>query len=507
MKSVVPASRWRTEVQDMDWNHVRAAPMGHFVLPSSPWPSRHCFCLEFPDVYSSCWPPVNIVMMGAGDVGRHLAESLSTRQHSICLIDAKESLAEELHERLDAQVICANGASASVLAEANVAEADLFLGLTSDDNANLVAASLARSLGAKKTVARVHARLQREEWLYDYRSHFNIDYLFSTQRLSAVELAKHVRNPEGLLVEEIARGRIEVQQTQVAEKSALAGQPLKDLGLPPRVRIGLIHRENRHFIPTGAETMLPNDWVTVFGEPTLVADLMPQLRAGGDPDRELKIVIFGGGEYGFALAQMLENPRYRVRIVERSERVCREISSVLQRTVVIHGDATSVQQLKEEQVGEADFFIAASPDDEDNVMSCLQAKSLGARYCLTLIHRSDYAEVVTENREQLRIHAAVSPRIATSRDLLRFVTTDRYSIIMRLAGNADVLETVVAENGGLAGKTVSEVPWPEGSGLVALLHESEAVVPTGQDVLQAGDTIYAIVSPDARKKFIRLLKD
>jgi trk system potassium uptake protein TrkA len=436
-----------------------------------------------------------------------LAESLSTDQHNICLIDAKESLADELRERLDAQVICANGASASVLAEANVVDADLFLRLTSDDNANLVAASLARSLGAKKTVARVHSRLQREEWLFDYRGQFNIDYLFSTQRLAAVELAKHVRNPEGLLVEEIARGRIEVQQTQVAANSSLVGQPLKKLGLPPRVRIGFIHREDRHFIPSGAEALLPDDWVTVFGEPTLVADLMPRLRAGEDPDRELKIVIFGGGEYGFALAQMLENPRYRVRIVERSERICREISSVLQRTVVIRGDATSVQQLKEEQVGEVDFFIAASPDDEDNVMSCLQAKSLGARYCLTVIHRSDYAEVVTQNREQLRIHAAVSPRIATSRDLLRFVTTDRYNTIMRLAGDVDVLEMVVDPHGSLAGKKVAEVAWPEGSGLVALLHGSEAVVPTGEDILAEGDTIYAIVSPAARKSFIRLLKD
>jgi trk system potassium uptake protein TrkA len=202
---------------------------------------------------------------------------------------------------------------------------------------------------------------------------------------------------------------------------------------------------------------------------------------------------------------MLEGAKYRVRILERNEKLCRELSGMLQRTVVINGDATSNQQLKEEQVGEADFFIAASHDDEDNVMACLQAKNLGTRYCLTLIHRADYAEVISKNSEQLRIHAAVSPREASSRDLLRFVTTERFHSVMSLAGGAEVIEAVVEPGGRLAEQKVSAVTWPEGSGLVALLHGSQAMVPTAEDVIQAGDTLYALVSREARKAFVKLL--
>jgi trk system potassium uptake protein TrkA len=450
---------------------------------------------------------VKIIIVGAGEVGRHLAETLSSQQHDIFLIETSEALAEELDERLNVHVLCGNGSLVSNLAEVNAPECDLFLALTSDDNANLVAASLAKSLGARKTVARVHVSLQREEWLFDYRSHFRIDYLFSTQRLAAIELAKHVRNPEGLLVEEFARGRIELQQTVVAAESAVLGKCLKDRGLPPRVRIGSIQRQDHHLVPTANDILQEGDLVTLFGEPRKLGDVLAQFQAGGQGEGELNVVIFGGGEYGFTLAQMLESAKYRVRILERNEKLCREISSTLQRTTVINGDATSIQQLKEEQISEADFFIAATNDDEDNVMACLQAKNLGTRYCLTLIHRTDYAEVISKNSEQLRIHAAVSPRVTSSRDLLRFVTTERFHVVMSLADGAEVIESVIGEHGELARKRVAEVPWPEGSGLVALLQGSEATVPTADDVIQAGDTIYALVSAEAKKAFVRLLAD
>ncbi len=449
---------------------------------------------------------MNIVIVGLGAIGRHLAESLTSQQHSLSIIESSEGVADELDERLDAQVIWGNGSSVTTLAEADVAEADLFLALSGDDNANLVAASLAKSLGAKRTIARVHARVQREEWLYDLKTHFHIDHLFSTQRLAAIELAKYVRNPEGLLVEEIARGRIEVQQVQISPDLPVLGRPLRDLKLPDRVRIGSVQREKRLFIPTAADTLEAGDLITMFGAPLKLSEVLPQFRNDAVPEGEVSVIIFGGGEYGFSLAQMLEGRRYRVRIIERDEKLCRELSNMLNRTVVIHGNATSVQQLKEEQVGEADFFIAATEDDEDNVMTCLQAKNLGTKYCLTLIHRADYADVISRNSQQLQIRAAVSPREATDRDLLRYIKAERSNTVLQLAGEAEVLEAVIPAEGPLTGKKVAEVEWPEGSVLVALLHGSAAVVPGAEDVMEAGDMIYALVAAKAKSKFARLLK-
>ena len=292
---------------------------------------------------------MNIIIVGAGEVGKHLAESLSTQLHNITVIEREEPSAEDLDESLDASVICGNGASATVLAEANASECDLFLALTSRDYTNLVAASIAKSMGASKTVARVHAGVQREEWLFDFRAQFGIDYLFSTERLAAVELVKFVRNPEGLLVEEIARGRIELHQYKVSPESTAIGVPIYKLKLPDRVRVACIYRDGENHIPGGEDYLMAGDLVTLSGEPALLDQMVTTLDPRARRKKDLKAVIFGGGEYAFAVAQMLEAYGVQVRIMEKREQECRRLSALLQDSVIIHGDATSLQQLKEEQ--------------------------------------------------------------------------------------------------------------------------------------------------------------
>ncbi len=448
---------------------------------------------------------MNIIIIGAGEVGKHLAESLSTQLHNITVIEASENRSDDLNESLDASVLCGNGAAATTLAEANVGECDLFLSLTSLDNTNLVSASIAKSLGAKKTVARVHASVQREEWLFDYRSHFGIDYLFSTERLAAVELVKFVRNPEGLVVEDIARGRIELHQYKVSADSSAVGVPISQLKLPGRVRIACIMRDGVNTIPGGSDELMPGDLVTLFGEPSQLDPVISLLDSRAERKKDLKVVIFGGGEYAFALAQMLEGASFHVRIMEKRESECRRLSNLLQDTLIINGDATSLQQLREEQVDQADFFIAVSPDDEDNVMACLQAKSLGTEYCLTLIHRADYADAIYRNRQRLGILAAVSPRLATNRDLLRFMETGKYNKVSELQGGVEVIQLSIKEAAKVVGQKVAEIKWPKGAALVGLLRDHMAIVPTGDDTLNAEDTVYAIVTSEARKPLVKLL--
>ncbi len=439
-------------------------------------------------------------------MGRHLAEILSGKQHNICVIDSSATVSNDLNDQLDVHSVVGEGSSASTLAEANAPEADLFLGLTGDDNLNLVSASAAHAMGARKTIARVHPGLQREEWLFDYRSHFGIDYLFSSERLAAVELAKFVRNPQGLLVEEFARGRVELQQVHVAGTSNAVGQALQSLDWPSRVRVALIQRDNGNIVPSRTETLEAGDLVTLFGDPLGLQEAVQTLKPRAIRNVHTKVVIFGGGEYAFALAQMLEGANYHVRLIERDQARCEELSNTLLRSVVIHGDATSLSQLREEQVGDVDFFIGTTNDDEDNVMACLQAKNLGAKYALTLIHRADYAAVITQNSEQLGIFGAISPRVTAARDLLRFVTSDQFHVVVRLAGGLEILECPIADSAGVVGKSVSASQWPDGSGLVALQQGNQAFVPTGDDVIREGDTVYAIVSPEAKQGFIELLR-
>ena len=333
---------------------------------------------------------MNIIIVGAGEIGRHLAQELS-KEHALSVIEVDAKLAKEIEQTVDAKVVKGDGNSVSALAQANVGECELLLGLTSNNNANLMSASMAKAMGVERVIARVHPGLQREEWLFDYRGHFNIDHIFSSERLTAIELAKFIRNPDSLAVEELAQGKIELQQVRVHAKSGVVGKMLKDISLPERTRIAAISREEEHLIPSAETVLEPGDIATIFGEPRRLRKLAGNLQKTSGGLEGLRVVIFGGGEYGFALAQMLESWDCKVRIFEKDEELCHELADRLANTTVINVDATVLAELEDEQVGEADFFVATSSSDEDNVMTCLQAHNIGVKNCLTIIHRADYA--------------------------------------------------------------------------------------------------------------------
>lgn len=448
---------------------------------------------------------MNIIIVGGGSIGLHMARTLSEQEHSICLVEQDETLAAELNEQLDSRVIHGSGASVEILEEAGVAKCDLLFALTSHDHTNLVCTSIGKSLGARRSIARTSLAMQREQWLYDYAGQFRVDYLFSPARLAAVELAKSIRNPDCLAVEELARGRIELQQIRVEPGSPALAIPLRDLGLPPRVRIGAVLRRGKLLIPRAGDALEAGDLVTIFGHPRRLAEGVRKLQLAGGEDTQLNVVIFGGGDYGFALAQALEGGNFRTRIMEKDRRLCEQLGQQLQKCTVINADATSLRELKEERIGDADFFVAATHDDEDNVMACLQARDIGAKACLTLIHRSDYASAIRRSGTQLGILDAVSPRVAVSRELARFVTADEATVLRSLPGGVEILSAPVGEGSSAVGRSIAEASWPPASGIIALQHGNQASVPAAEDRIEAGDTIVAIVAPGAKQDLLKLL--
>ena len=446
---------------------------------------------------------MRIIVVGAGEIGRHLASSLSHKSHQVALIERDETIAMELDQQLDAKVIRGDGAAPSLLLETGVADCELFLALTSSSAVNVFASSIAKKLGAKKVIARIEPQLERDDWLVDYRSQFDLDDAFSPEWLSAIELAKHVRNPGAIAVEEIARGRIELQQLRVEPGSEAAGKSLLELKAPERTRVAIISRGGSTIIPSAGETLEPGDIVTIFGKPHALAGLSNRLQkeAAAQPN----VVIFGGGEYGFCLAQMLSNWDCRVRIFEKDRRRADELADLLSRTTVINGDGTDLATLEEEQVGRADFFIATGRSDEDNVMTCLQAHNLGTETCLTLIHRADYATAISSSGRHFGMKAAVSPREATLRDIERHIAQDGFHTLKSLGSAAEVIEATLGDHARACGKRVSAVQWPPGCILVGLLRGARADVPAPTDELEAGDVIYAIIDPAVRRKFLKLI--
>lgn len=447
---------------------------------------------------------MNLIIVGAGEIGRHIAISLSRTGHSIVVIERDSAVIEELEPLIDGRILTGNGASASLLLEAGVSQCELFLALTRDSTLNLLSASIAKSLGAKKALTRISPSIQREEWIFDYRGHFQVDHCFSPERLSAIHLAKFIRNPDSLAVEEIARGKIELQQVRVSPQSDVIGKKLLDLKIGERLRIGAITRGGEYFVPNAQDTLEAGDVVTIFGEPTKLKKLAQRLQKKIQREDALRVVIFSGSEYGFCLAQMLESVDCKVRIIEKKLSRAEELTGLLSDTAVIHADGTNLEELEEEQIGDADFFIATSGSDADNVMTCLQANSLGTKNCLTLIHRSDYAQAISASGRHFGVLAAISPREATLRELEHFLTSDKFHIVKKM-GACEIIEVQVAPASLIAQHMVSEVQWPEGCVLVARMQGLQAMVPAPEDILQPGDTLYAMIAHKSRKKFLKLV--
>ncbi len=448
---------------------------------------------------------MKIIIVGAGEVGYNLCTSLSEGGHDVTLIESSEDLFERLDEEQNARILSGDGASAEMLVKAEAGSCDAFLAMTSDDRTNIVSCSLAKGLGAARTIARIHDETYSDTSFINYQLHFGIDELVNPEAICAVELAKEIRNPGRVAVENFARGQIEVQQLHVSPDSKLIGPKLKDLRLDPRVRIGYLQREEAIEV-AGADTVLqPNDLVTLFGTP----DALLALRGKFDPklrDGASRVTLFGGSETAIALIRLLSNPRFKIRLIEKDAGKCRRLAERFANLTVIHGDATSLRLLEEEQVGQADFFVACTKDDEENIMTCIQAAKLGARHVQLVINKGDYEELLDSLCGSLSIEVVVSPRKATAKTMLRNLSTEPVVELARLPNRTGrILEVRIGHASPCVGRAIKDIHLPAGGLLVALLHKFQAKVPGADDAILAGDRVVVIVREDQEKELLRRL--
>jgi trk system potassium uptake protein len=448
---------------------------------------------------------MKIIIVGAGEVGHNLCATLAAAGHDVTLIEQSQLRCEKLDEEQNARIISGNGSSARQLVEVDVAHCDAFLAMTSDDRTNIISCSLAKGLGAKNTIARIHDETYSDNSVINYQLHFGIDLLINPEAICAVELAKEMRSAGRVAVENFARGQIEVQQQVVAEGSRLIGKKLIDLRLDSQVRIGYIQRDGKSEIASADTTMQEGDLVTLFGHP----EALFTLRQKFDPKHKAelsRVVLFGGSETAINLIQLLTNPRFKIRVIEKDPNKCRTIAERFPQVTVIHGDATSLRLLEEEQIGSADYFVGCTKDDEENILTCIQASKLGAKHVQLVINKGDYDELIGTLKSTLAIEVVVSPRRATADFMLRTLSTDTVVSLAELPNNSGrILEVRISHSSPCVGRTVKDIKLPRGSLFVALLHKFKAKVPGADDMILAGDRVVVIVHADQEKALLERL--
>lgn len=359
---------------------------------------------------------MNIVILGAGTVGRSVAELLASHGHDVRLIDPSPEALQQMGGELDIQFLTGNGCDVTTLFQADILSADLCLAVTSHDEINLVGASLAKAMGAKRAVARVFEQSYRDCSTFDYRRHFRIDRLVSLEQLTALELAKSIRRTDLFTVETFAQGGIEVQEVEVQNDAKALGKSLRDLELPFNVRIALIGDDSQANLPVADDVIEAGQHLTLIGETDAVAKA--QRLFDKTVHHKLDVMIVGGGEIGFNLAKILEKDLCQVTLMEADAKRAEFLSSRLMHTTVLHADATRRGDLEEARVGKSDVFIATMGRDEDNILCGVEAQELGAKRRLCIVRRPDYTNVV----QKVGIDLAISPREVLSREVLGMVT-------------------------------------------------------------------------------------
>lgn len=440
---------------------------------------------------------MRIVVLGAGTIGISIADLLCKHGHSITVVDTDADTVRRLNRDLDVRALTGSASQSSVLFQAGVLDADLCLAVTGVDEVNMVAASMAKAMGARRTIARVYASVFRDLSTFDYQRHFQIDRMLSLEHLCATVFSQAIRNPGAPIVEHFARGEIEFRQIRITDKTSMLGRPLSKLEIPRGVRIGSISRDQKTWIAGAKDTIEIGDDITLIGLRDDIDDVRSEFRKRDDSRKG--IVIAGGGETGYHLARSLDDRRWAVTLMETNEDRCNFLASNLRHVTVLQADATLRSVLEEERVGTADYFIACTGDDENNIVTGVEAAELGAKSIMVVIERPDYANVVSK----LGIDVAVSPRNVMARQVLGYLHTG--PVISRTAigkSGISVFEIEVSEGVPATEHVLANLPLPTQCLIAAVMRENFVHVPGADDRLQPGDTVVALVADDVADQMV-----
>lgn len=434
---------------------------------------------------------MNIVVLGAGTVGTSIADMLCQQNVSVTVVDEDPDHTRQINTDLDVRAICGSASQSSILFQTGISTADVCLAVTGNDEVNIVAASMAKAMGARRSIARVYAPIFRDLSTFDYQRHFNIDSLLSLEHLTAMELARGIRDPGSVVVEQFARGELEVHELYVGNEGPITRKNLRDLGMPANVKIGTIQRGNRMWIASADDQLQTGDRINIFSRPEDMGSVRSFFKKDKAPHR--RVVIAGGGETGFHLARTLERERFSVMLMESDPSRAEFLANALKETVVVLCDATRKEILEEERVGGADFFVACIGDDENNIMAGVEAREIGAGKILAVIGRPDYANVVGK----LGIDLAVSEREVMAKQILAYLNDGVVVSRTQLpGGTTNVLEIEVTEGCQATQHSLADLKLPERCLVVAVIQHNYVRVPIASDRLQPGDLAVLLIDQD-----------
>ncbi|MBP5516332.1 MAG: Trk system potassium transporter TrkA [Bacteroidales bacterium] len=445
---------------------------------------------------------MNIIIAGDGEVGFYLAKSLTQLDYNITVVDPNSELLQHLEKETDLLTIVGDSTSPKVLEDANVENCDLFLSVLHDESINLVTCILAKKLKAKKTVARItNAELLSPKHREMFRD-LGVDEMVCPERIAAKEITNLLNHTVATEFFDFSGGLLTMYLIRLDAQSSVTGKSVRELSqiyTTLQVRIVAILRNGDTIIPHSDTVFQSGDMAYIISKANQM-DTVKQLAGSTEFDIR-NIMIAGGGRIGRYAALTLEDEK-RITLVEEDRKRCEDLSAILSKTLIINGDATDIELLKEEGLANNDAFIAVTDSSETNVLTCLHARRFGIHKTIALVENTGFINI----SQDIGIDTIINKKLITASYIARFIVKGDAVSSKWLSGtNAELIEFVVGHNSAASKATIGELKLPAGKATIGgIIRGRETLLPTRDTQLKEKDKVVVFTLPDVMDKVSKL---
>ena len=440
---------------------------------------------------------MKIVIAGAGEVGCHLAKMLSEGYHEITIIDNDEERLSLVTESMDVLTVQGNPTSITVLKSAGVDKADLFVAVSParEQDVNIVAAIIAKKMGAKKVTARIN---DAEYLNYDNKLMFTdmgIDLLFYPEKIAASEIGDLLKQADISEFVDFARGQLQMVVFRIEEGSRMLNKSMADFPYEPEnlpFRVVAVTHDGETLIPERDTLFKRGDMIHVISKRDYVDKLMA---LSGKQYLEIKrLTILGGGRIGEMVARQFEKTAEFVKIIEINRDRCEVLSENLDRTLVINGDGRNSDFLYEEDVKSCDAFVAVTSSSETNILACVAAKKMGVAKTIAEVENIEYIKLA----EGMGVDAVINKKIITAGRIFRFTLSTKVRTVKVLGGSdAEVIEYIVNPDSPITKAPIKDLHFPSDAIIGGVIRGNETMIAQGDTWIKPYDRAVIFALPTA----------
>lgn len=442
---------------------------------------------------------MKIVIAGAGEVGSHLAKLLSFENQDIVLVDQDGAKLATLDANYNLMTSVGRPTSIQSLRDAGVENCDLFIAVTPYETTNIVSCSIAKQLGAEKTVARIDNYEFMNQDNKDYFKSMGVDSLIYPEYLAAQEILTALRRPWVRHWFELHDGEIILVGVKLRENAQLIGMQLKDLAaLKPSFHISAIKRRHTTIIPRGDDYIKPNDILYFTTTRDHVDDL---LEICGKTNYEVnKVFIMGGSRIAVRTIALAED-EFDFKIIEQDIDVCRVLAEQCPDCDIIHGDARDIEVLRDEGLSDADAFIALTASAETNILACIMAKEFGVSKTIAEVEN---LQLISE-AEGLNVGTTINKKLLASSTIFQLLLdADSSTSKCHALTDAEVAEIEVRPGSKITRGPVKDLNLSRDMTIAGLVRDGVGMLVTGNTVIQPGDHVVVFCLAGALHKVERL---